>query len=458
VSTASRDILRNLLVWRSAARTDAYMAGVIRAGFWTRDGVRTRSCECGGAFVPRKRRDFQNEIPVCESCGDTPSSYVIRVTLPGMPKKDLYYSLDGERLTTASLADQTLQRIRKSIADRTFDPLMYLGRGQKEEYRFRNFAEFYIKTRKEDLEAPLTPSGEHNIRTVLKNYLNPAFGETFVPEITTGAIKRFEVTWKPVGEAKTTRQRDASLEVLRSVLIFAKRLEIVKALPEFPRIAKSKRATARIGLEEQDLVLARMRDPFRAAAEVMRLTGARPSEMQALQWRDVDFAGRVLHIRRHFSRGEELGGRKSIADRSNPLYDHRHELTEAIAAILRRMPRQLAPDAYVFVRQHGRRLERMGLGAIYRDWCRAREEVNEERRRQRLPAITIDLYRGIKSSTATILRKGGMAKGDLTVLLGHGDAGSTDHYVDESGTLVTGVAEGVLVKMRSKKAPDSERL
>jgi integrase len=450
--------LQKVRAWQAGANTDCYMAGVIRAGFWTRGGVRTKSCECGGKFVPRKRRDFNNEIPVCDRCGDTPSTYFIRVTLPGIPKKDIYYSLDGERLTTASLADQTLQRIRKSIEDRTFDPLMYLGRGQKEEYRFRNFAEFYIKTRKEDLEAPLTPSGEHNIRTVLRNYLNPAFGETFVPEITSGAIKRFEVTWKPVGEAKTTRQRDASLEVLRSILIFAKRLEILKALPEFPRIAKSKRAIARIGLEEQDQVLERMRDPFRAAAEVMRLTGARPSEMQALRWRDVDFAGRVLHIRRHFSRGKELEGRKSIADPSNPLYDHRHELTDTIAAIIRRMPRQLDPDGYVFVRQHGKRLERMGLGAIYRDWVRAREELNEERQKKRLPPLTIDLYRGIKSSTATILRKGGMAKSDLTVMLGHGDASSTEHYVDESGVLTTRGAEGVLLKMRQKNINNNDNL
>lgn len=421
------------------------MAGVIRA-----DG-KIRRCECGGSYVRRKRRDFVNEIPVCAGCGDTPALYVIRITLPGMPKKDVRYTQDGERLTTASQADATLERIRKSIEDRTFDPLLYMGKGQREEYRFKNFAEFYIKVRKEDLSKPLTPSGEHNIRTVLKNYLNPAFGDAFVQEITSGAIKKFEVSWKSVGNAKTTRQRGISLETLRTILTFAKRLEILKAVPEFPKIEKSRKATARIPLEVQDAVLALMKDPWRAAAEVMRLTGARPSEMQALQWRDVDFQNRVLHIRRHFSRGRELAGRKSVHDPSSPFFDHRHQLTDTIAAIIRRMPRQLDPEGYVFVRQHGKRLERMGQGSIYRAWCEALEELNLGRREQRLPEIQIDLYRGIKSSTATILRAGGMSKGDLSVHLGHGDLRSTEHYVDESGLQTTGVADGVLVRLRAEK-------
>src|SRR5690606_8281748 len=130
--------LKALQVWRMAYKTSAYMAGVIRA-----DG-RNRRCECGGNYVRRKRRDFVNEIPVCEACGDTPPTYVIRVTLPGMPKKDIRYTLDGERLTTASAADQTLERIRKSIPGRTFDPTMFLTNGRKSEFLFKNFAEFYI--------------------------------------------------------------------------------------------------------------------------------------------------------------------------------------------------------------------------------------------------------------------------------------------------------------------------
>src|SRR5690606_5232329 len=120
------------------------------------------------------------------ACGDTPPTYVIRVTLPGMPKKDIRYTLDGERLTTASAADQTLERIRKSIAGRTFDPTMFLANGRKSEFLFKNFAEFYIKTRKESRDRPLTPAGEQSIRTALRNYLVPTFGETFIQEITSG--------------------------------------------------------------------------------------------------------------------------------------------------------------------------------------------------------------------------------------------------------------------------------
>jgi integrase len=445
--TPEFQLLQKLHEWRIGYATDRFMAGVIRAD---KVAQRGRRCECGGSYAHRKRRDFENEIPVCVLCGETPELYFIRITLPVLGEHEIRY-FNGDRIRTASMADACLKQVRGEVKAGTFDPLKYLAHSRRSEFLFRNFAAYYQKV------TPMSASSRASVRTSLENYLLPAFGERFVQDITAGEIERFRLEWKPVGRAKTTRSREVALECLHAVLGLAKRLQIISALPAFPKIQRSRKARQRLPADVQQAVIERMRDPYRAAVEAMRLLLCRPSEIRALQWRDLDFERKIVHLRRHFSKGGELrDGRKSVEDLDAEGADHQVPFGDELLAVLSRMPRSLNPEAWVFLAPAGgrpgaaapRTLSSRPLtgGSLLREWRAALDAYNTAHQ----TSFDVDLYRGIKSSTVTHLEQQGVAREDLRKLAGHKTADMTGRYSSDAIEHLRGVTEGVIVRLRTR--------
>jgi hypothetical protein len=91
----------------------------------------------------------------------------------------------------------------------------------------------------------------------------------------------------------------------------------------------------------------------------------------ALRWRDVDFAGRKIVVRRALSAETELKSTKSLSARGVPLPDQ-------AATALDRLSRRsefTAPDDYVFADRFGRRLDPL---ALRRRFERARDAAGLE--------------------------------------------------------------------------------
>jgi len=253
-------------------KTDRYMGGVIKAN------QREKCSGCGSAFKNVKLPEFENTVPFCTPCKKYPRLFRIRITLPGSPKKDVRYNFEGRRLTKPSLADAALIRIRDEIRNGTFDSLKYISKKNKSGLLLKNFINFYIDTREN-----LTPAARKSMLSLDKNYLSPFFGETYLSDITSGLIKSFEIQWKPVGNAKTTRQRDKCLELLKSILKLAKELEYIKFIPNFPKIAKTKRKKHVIDFETQEKIINNIPTHLRAAFKLMQLYMIRPCEVRALR-------------------------------------------------------------------------------------------------------------------------------------------------------------------------------
>jgi integrase len=97
-------------------------------------------------------------------------------------------------------------------------------------------------------------------------------------------------------------------------------------------------------------------------AELIRLAayaGLRRGEIVALRWRDVDFRGRKIIVRRALSGETEVRSTKSRRAREVPLADQ-------AAAALERVSRRrefTSPDDYVFANRFGRRLDPSALRA-----------------------------------------------------------------------------------------------
>lgn len=122
-----------------------------------------------------------------------------------------------------------------------------------------------------------------------------------------------------------------------------------------------------------DEIAARARDDSQVAelVRVAAYAGLRRGELVALHWRDIDFAGRKIIVRRALSGGTEVRSTKSRRAREIPLPD------QAAAALdrLSRCEEFTAPDDYVFASRLGRRLD---PSALRRRFERARDAAGLE--------------------------------------------------------------------------------
>ena len=122
-----------------------------------------------------------------------------------------------------------------------------------------------------------------------------------------------------------------------------------------------------------DEIAARAREDVQDAelARVAAYAGLRRGELVALRWRDIDFAGRKIIVRRALSGDTELRSTKSRRAREVPLPDQ-------AAAALDRLSRRdefTGPDDYVFPNRFGRRLD---PSALRRRFERARDAAGLE--------------------------------------------------------------------------------
>ena len=110
-------------------------------------------------------------------------------------------------------------------------------------------------------------------------------------------------------------------------------------------------------------------------AEVVRIAayaGLRRGELVALRWRDVDFAGRKITVRRALSGEAEVRSTKSRRARQVPLPDQPAFALERLSG----RGEFTGPDDYVFASRLGRRLD---PSALRRRFERARDAAEHLR-------------------------------------------------------------------------------
>jgi integrase len=159
---------------------------------------------------------------------------------------------------------------------------------------------------------------------------------------------------------------------------------------------------ARAGEDVQDAELAR----------VAAYAGLRRGELVALHWRDVDFVGRKLVIRRSLSGDTEVKSTKSRRAREVPL-------PEQAAVALERLSRRgefTSPDDYVFCSRLGRRLD---PSALRRRYERARDAAGLEPLR----------FHDLRHTYGSLLVAGGIDLVSVKAAMGHSRITTTERYL-----------------------------
>src|SRR5947209_10621502 len=150
-------------------------------------------------------------------------------------------------------------------------------------------------------------------------------------------------------------------------------------------------------------------------AEVIRVAayaGLRRGELVALRWRDVDFAGRKIVVRRALSADTELRSTKRRRAREVPLPNQ-------AAAALERLSRRVeftGPDDYVFANRFGRRLD---PSALRRRFERARDAADLERLR----------FHDLRHTYGSLLVAGGVDLASVKAAMGHSRIPPTERYL-----------------------------
>lgn len=163
-----------------------------------------------------------------------------------------------------------------------------------------------------------------------------------------------------------------------------------------------------------DEVVARAREDAQDAdlIRVAAYAGLRRGELVALHWRDVDFAGRKLIVRRSLSGETEVRSTKSRRARQVPLPD------QAATALERLCQRGdfTGPDDYVFASRLGRRLD---PSALRRRFERARDAAGLEPLR----------FHDLRHTYGSLLVAGGIDLTSVKAAMGHSHITTTERYL-----------------------------
>ena len=180
------------------------------------------------------------------------------------------------------------------------------------------FGEFAVKW-EEAVLPTYRPSTRYFYRTVLHDHLVPQFASHRLTDIATPDVQIFI-------NQKAKRYAPAVLHHIRATLsrtyTTAKSWGYVDSNPALGvRLPQRRGVLPKITLEPSQVmkILEHLEEPHRTIISVAAVTGLRASELFALKWPDVDFARRLLFVRRTYYRGEFGLPKTNSSERVVPL-------------------------------------------------------------------------------------------------------------------------------------------
>jgi len=259
------------------------------------------------------------------------------------------------------------------------------------------------------------PSTVKGYRNTVERVLKPTFGaDTPLEKVTPGVIDRWRAA--AVSEARLTPR--TINKYLGSLHAIFKRAQRVYRLPENPAAMVDRQPQRRVGridvLEPGELiVLTRATESEQNAAvfATAAFTGLRMGELRALRWEDVDFAKRLVHVRRGYASGHEHEGGKSHRVRSVPMIDQVVPFLDGLS----RRDRFTDPEDLVFPNEVGTHVDDSKLRKAFKD---------------ALAAAGLDAIRfhDLRHTFGTIAVQA-FPLTDVKAMMGHADISTTMVYV-----------------------------
>jgi integrase len=175
------------------------------------------------------------------------------------------------------------------------------------------------------------PATQAAKRKIAHAYLLPVLGGRRIDSITRYDVEKLKTGMLERGLSPKTVNNVTT--VLRKCLAVAVDFDLPAAVPVCRRVAVPEPEWQFLADAELDALLEHCADPWRGMVFVAARTGLRAGELRGLQWGDIDWPRRKLHVRRNVVAGE-VGTPKNGRSRVVPL------TLDAIET-LRAIPRKL---------------------------------------------------------------------------------------------------------------------
>jgi integrase len=146
----------------------------------------------------------------------------------------------------------------------------------------------------------------------LKYHINPLIGPLYLLDLTTPIVQKFA---DKLVQSRGPAMAKKALASLKSLLTEAQRLGYVRDNVATPvSVHRSNRLTKRIQIptaEEVRATISAAEKAWRPLLATAALSGLRASELRGLGWSHVDFAQKIIRVRRRADRWNKIGPPKS---------------------------------------------------------------------------------------------------------------------------------------------------
>lgn len=156
-------------------------------------------------------------------------------------------------------------------------------------------------------------------RYIFQNYLLSEFGDSPVADISEQKVARFQAR---LAKRLSPTRTNNIMNLLRFVMNVCERRHLIKQDPT-PNVAKLTIAPPSIDpftKQEVDLVISNVEPHYQPLFVCLAWTGARPNELGALRWRDVDFRRNEIRISKGRYRGVEELPKTTASSRVIPMF------------------------------------------------------------------------------------------------------------------------------------------
>ncbi len=234
--------------------------------------------KCGG--------NFQGKPLSCSGCGTVPRRYFLRLYSKSAGRLKIYSGQDGYPLDSWDRAERLLNHIRHEIDLGKFDPRDYISH-EVRGLRFENYSEAWLTRREEEVRRQLQSHSYFNeVKAYSRRYFLPFFGSLSIRDIREAHLEDFKAQLPPRLSAKTIYN---IMGVLRKLFQDAYRRKDILVPLRFPRIPLTEPTTRFLWPEEQEAILAQVKDQgYRTFYLFLMKQGCRPGEARALRWENVD--------------------------------------------------------------------------------------------------------------------------------------------------------------------------
>lgn len=254
----------------------------------------------------------------------------------------------GQDKTAAELALAELRKQR--VIARATDDWSGLQKltEPKKLMTFSEAAEQYLAERMHNKASTIATYTEH-----LRNHLLPEFGKLQVSMITEEQVARFQAR---LATRLSPRRTNSTVNLLRSILKVCVRRKLLEESPcdGVDSLREPQVDIDPLTMNELDSALNCLSRLYRPLFTCLAWTGARPGELLALRWKDVDFVRDEIRINKARVKGKEDLPKTGSSERYIPMLPPVKESLQT----LKNNRADISLDAYVFVGQNGQPINR----------------------------------------------------------------------------------------------------